>query len=155
EKHGFPAGAFKGGEKALHAEPCFLSLGARAVFSMDVSAFEGATFIHDLNQPVGDELKQRFDLVYDGGTLEHVFNFPTALKNCMEMVRVGGRFFMHTVTNNWCGHGFYQFSPELFFRALSRDNGYEVERMVVHRVGYGGWYEVNDPALVPNPEQLA
>ena len=155
EAHGFNAAAFKGDAKALHAEPCFLSLGASKVYSMDVSGFEGASFIHDLNQPIGPELNERFDVVYDGGTLEHVFNFPTALKNCMQMVRVGGRFFTHTVANNWCGHGFYQFSPELFYRALSQENGFEVERLVAHRAGpYGRWYEVADPERIHSRVEL-
>src|SRR5213075_592591 len=149
EGAGYDAARFKGPDKALHAEPCFLSLGATKVHSMDVSDFEGASVVHDLNQPITVPLKARFDVVYDGGTLEHVFNFPTALKNCMEMVRVGGRFFTHTVANNWCGHGFYQFSPELFYRALSRENGFELERMVAHRAGpYGAWYEVKDPEQI-------
>ena len=149
EAHGFPAAAFKSGDKALYAEPCFLSLGAKKVSSMDFSDFEGATFVHDLNKPVGAELKERFDLVYDGGTLEHVFNFPVALQNCMEMVKPGGHLFIHTGTTNYCGHGFYQFSPELFYRAFGSENGFEIARMVLHRVGpYGGWYEVSDPNAV-------
>ena len=155
ESHGFPAAAFKGDDKALYSEPCFQSLGARGVSSMDASGFEGAGFIHDLNEPIGGELKERFDLVYDGGTLEHVFHFPMALRNCMEMVRPGGHLFIHTITNNWCGHGFYQFSPELFFRALSPDNGFEVTRMVLHRVGpYGRWYEVSDPNAIRSRVEL-
>jgi hypothetical protein len=84
--------------------------------------------------------------VFDGGTLEHVFNFPVALKNCMEMLRQDGRLFIHNCANNLCGHGFYQFSPELFFRALSPENGFEVERIYVHVIGpYGRWYQVSDP----------
>jgi SAM-dependent methyltransferase len=149
EGHGFPAERFKGDAKALYAEPCFLSLGAKKVSSMDFSDFEGATFVHDLNMPVSQGLRERFDLVYDGGTLEHVFNFPVALQNCMEMVKAGGHLFIHTGTNGYCGHGFYQFSPELFYRALGPENGFEVVRMVLHRVGpYGRWYEVADPNRV-------
>jgi hypothetical protein len=128
------------------AEPVFRSLGARNVSSLDASAFEGAQFVHDLNQPLGAELRERFDLVYDGGTLEHVFNFPVALQSSMEMVRVGGRLVIHTVANSYCGHGFYQFSPELFWRALSPQNGFAVEQMILHRMGpYGRWFEVADP----------
>jgi len=137
------------------AEPVFKALGAKQVHSMDFSAYEGASFVHDLNKPIGPELRERFDTVYDGGTLEHVFHFPTALKNTMEMVRVGGHLFIHTVANSYCGHGFYQFSPELFFRALSDENGYEVERMVAHRMGpYGSWYEVNDPEQIRSRVEL-
>ena len=154
--HGFPADAFQPpGKDSLFAEPVFTSLGAASVSAMDVSDFEGASFVHDLNQPIGAELRERFDLVYDGGTLEHVFNFPQALRNCMEMVRVGGHVMLHTITNNWCGHGFYQFSPELFFRALHPDNGFEVTRMILHAVGpYGRWYEVKDPESIRSRVEL-
>ncbi|HEX5398729.1 MAG TPA: hypothetical protein VFY06_06745, partial [Verrucomicrobiae bacterium] len=131
------------------AEPAFKSFGARSIASLDASSFEGAGFVHDLNNPIGSELKQRFDLVYDGGTLEHVFNFPMALQNCMEMVRENGRLISHTCANNWCGHGFYQFSPELFYSVFNDDNGFEVERMVLHVVGpYNRWYEVASPQAV-------
>jgi len=60
------------------AEPAFKSLGARSIASLKASAFEGAKFVHNPNQPVANEFKQQFDLVYDGGTFEHVFNFPAA-----------------------------------------------------------------------------
>ena len=155
EAHDFSAAAFKGDAKALYAEPCFLSLGAKKVHSLDASDFEGATFVQDLNQPLVSALKERFDLVVDGGTLEHVFNFPLALRSCMEMVKPGGHILFHTCANNWCGHGFYQFSPELFYRALSPENGYELTRMILHMVGpYGGWYEVTDPNTIRSRVEL-
>jgi|ERR1043166_267361 SAM-dependent methyltransferase len=147
ERAGLHAEIFrKAGKETEYAEPLFHALGAARVHSLDVSDFEGAEFLHDLNKPIPVEWRERFDAVYDGGTLEHVFNFPCALQNCMEMVKPGGSLFIHTVANNWCGHGFYQFSPELFYRALSPENGFEVARMIVHAVGpYGRWFEVADP----------
>jgi SAM-dependent methyltransferase len=156
QRAGLSHAAFQAaGGDTLYAEPLFHSLGANKVSSLDASAFEGAQVVHDLNLPIGADLQERFDLVYDGGTLEHVFNFPIALKNCMEMVRPGGWLILHTVANNYCGHGFYQFSPELFFRALSPENGFEVERMVLHRIGpYGGWYEVTDPEKIRSRVEL-
>jgi len=154
-QRGLPNEAFQGTDKVLYADPCFVSLGAKKVYSMDASDFEGATFLHDLNQPVGADFRERFDVVYDGGTLEHIFNFPVALKSCMEMVKQGGHVFFHTGTNNWCGHGFYQFSPELFFRALSVENGFAVTRMILHAVGpYGRWYEVADPNKIRSRVEL-
>ena len=86
---------------------------------MDASSFEGATVVHDLNLPITEALKGRFDVVCDAGTIEHVMNFPTAIRNCMEMVRVGGHLILGTPANNFFGHGFYQFSPELWFRLFS------------------------------------
>jgi SAM-dependent methyltransferase len=105
------------------------ALGARRVESCDASPYEGATRIHDLNQPVPAAWHEQFSVIIDGGTLEHVFNFPVALANCMRMVEVGGHLILLTPANNFFGHGFYQFSPELFYRALSPAQGFRVERM--------------------------
>jgi len=136
-------------EYPTYAEPMFRLLGAREVSSIDASDYENATYVHDLNVPIPDHLKGQFDLVDDGGTLEHVFNFPVALRNCMEMVKVGGHLLLNVPTNNFVGHGFYQFSPELFFRALSEVNGFHVERLVTFEMSdYGQWYEVSDPTAV-------
>jgi hypothetical protein len=139
------------------------ALGAKNVSACDASAYEGAQLVHDLNLPVPAEMKERFDVVIDGGTLEHVFNFPVAIANCMEMVKTGGHLILFTPVNNYMGHGFYQFSPELFYRVLSPENGFEVKRMIalddnvgessIFGVRYpfpitGPWYEVSDPAQI-------
>jgi SAM-dependent methyltransferase len=130
------------------AEPLIRALGATQFDSMDKSDFEGATVLHDMNLPIAQEHHQKFDLVCDGGTLEHIFNFPTAIQNAMEMVKVGGHLIIQTPTNNWSGHGFYQFSPELYYRVLSEENGFRVKRMVIFEWGANKWYEVADPAKV-------
>jgi SAM-dependent methyltransferase len=130
-----------------HAEPFFELLGAGQVEALDASPFEGANLIHDLNRPVPEELWGRFDVVFDGGTLEHVFQLPTAIQSCMRMVKIGGRLILHTPGNNWFGHGFYQFSPELFFHVLSEANGFALERMtVVENFPAGRCYAMADPA---------
>lgn len=131
-------------------------LHASALDTLDASGFEGATLVHDLNSPVDSERDQTYDVVIDSGTLEHVFNFPVALSNCMRMVRNGGRLFVFTNANNFMGHGFYQFSPELFYRALSADTGFEVEQMLAVEYRFIGaefgslrpWYRVVDPDVV-------
>jgi hypothetical protein len=128
-------------------------LGADSVESMDFSSYEGASIVHDLNQPVPKELHGQFDLVFDGGTLEHVFNFPTSIRNSMELVRVGGRFVTATTGNNFCGHGFYQFSPELFFRVFSPENGFSVLEMYMAEQG-GRTRRVMDPAEVKSRVEL-
>jgi hypothetical protein len=136
-------------ESGGFAEPLFRWLGAREVDAIDASAYEKASIVHDLNQPVDASLHRRFSAVFEGGSLEHVFNFPIAIRNCMEMVAEGGHLLICTPANNYFGHGFYQFSPELFYRVLSPENGFEVVRMYL----YGSdpeaqWYEVVDPHAV-------
>ena len=56
--------------------------------------------------------------------------------------------------NNWCGHGFYQFSPELFFRALGPENGFSVVEMYFADVEGRHFYRVVDPAAVRERVQL-
>src|SRR4029079_542898 len=99
--------------KDEYSEPLFEILGAKNVQSMDFSSYENASIIHDLNNPVPKDLHKKFTCVVDGGTLEHIFNFPVAIKSCMQMLSVGGHFIGISPVNNQMGHGFYQFSPEL------------------------------------------
>src|SRR5436190_8752705 len=106
----------------IYADDLFHGLGATTVDVMDASDYEGANLLHDLNQPVESRLHGSYDCVFDGGALEHVFNFPIALKSCLEMVKPNGYFVTITPTNGFCGHGFYQFSAELFYSALSPAN---------------------------------
>jgi hypothetical protein len=96
------------------------------VDSIDFSDYEGASIVHDIGEPIPVELHGRYDLAIDGGTLEHVFNLPVALANLIRLVRVGGHAYTHGPANNLCGHGLYQFSPELMHRVFSRENGFEL-----------------------------
>ena len=66
----------------VRATACWERSGATSVEALDASPYEGAARLHDLNEPVPAAWHEQFDLVFDGGTLEHVFNLPTALKNC-------------------------------------------------------------------------
>jgi hypothetical protein len=101
-----------------------------------------------MNRPLPTELKAAYTMVYDGGSLEHVFAFPQAIQNCMEMLSVGGHFLGISPANNYAGHGFYQFSPELYFRIFTRDNGFQLEKLVVFPRDGRRWYAVSDPAIV-------
>ena len=132
-----------------YAEKLFELLGAHEIASFDASDYENATYVHDFNNPIPDKFKNRFTCVVDGGTLEHVFNFPTAIKNSMEMLKVGGHFLGLTPTNNYSGHGFYQFSPELFYQTFVPENGFEIVKIyMLEESARRRWYEVTDPNKV-------
>ena len=140
----------------VYSEPVFMQLGAKVVDSVDASNYEGTTIVADLNQPIPTELAETYDLVYDGGSLEHVFNVRQSLANVMSLPRVGGNLIIHTMANNSFGHGFYQFSPELFYRVLTPENGYRVVRMVAHAAyDFAPWYEIPDPTEVRSRIELA
>src|SRR5262245_44046181 len=55
------------------AEPLLRVFGAEQVDSFDVSAFEGATQLVDMNLPLPERFHERYSLVIDGGSLEHIF----------------------------------------------------------------------------------
>tara|TARA_A100001015_G_scaffold244688_1_gene280301 strand:- start:589 stop:1419 length:831 start_codon:yes stop_codon:yes gene_type:complete len=94
------------------------------VDSIDHSNYEGATIVHNMNSPLPKDI-QTFDTVLDLGTLEHVFNIRQSIFNTTQLISDGGRIFHVLPANNFGGHGFYQFSPELFFSIYSKKNGFE------------------------------
>jgi hypothetical protein len=130
-----------------YAEGLFKYFGAESVDSIDYSDYEGATIIHNMNIAIEDNLKNRFSCVLDGGSLEHIFIYSTALKNCMDMVKVNGHLILETPANNYFGHGFYQFSPELFFSVLCEQNGF-AETKIFMQDDRSRWYEVISPKLL-------
>lgn len=99
---------------------------SKKVDSLDYCDYEGATISLDLNEPISDTCDEQYEFVLDGGTLEHVFNYPIALQNAMRMCKRGGHLVLITPSNNYNGHGFYQFSPELFLDVLI-GNGFCIE----------------------------
>lgn len=108
------------------SEPFFEALGFDRIDSIDNSTFENATIIADLGQSWGDDMSSRFDYIYDGGTLEHVFELPTALRNIDKALKPGGYFQAHHPTNNFANHGFFQISPEMVFGFWHLSLGYEI-----------------------------
>jgi len=133
--------------KNIYAEELFQFFGADVVDSIDYSDYENATILHDMNLPISEEYKEKYSCVWDGGSLEHVFNYPVAIKNCMEMVKINGHIILHTPANNLCGHGFYQFSPELFFSLFHKSNGFSETRIYMQD-DIQNWFEVKSPLVL-------
>ena len=130
------------------ADDLFAELGAIKLDALDASDFEGASITHDLNDPMPEYLMGQFSVVFDGGTLEHVFNAGLALRNSLELVAPGGHYIGASPGNNYMGHGFFQFSPEFYYRVLSRAAGFEVDLLlaVERRPLRPRWYKALDPA---------
>lgn len=121
-------------DRAIHAaglEPTndrnpFLRIGFKSLESTDVSGYEGCTHILDLNtDEFPQALSERYDVIYNGGTLEHVFDIRSALRNIFKMLRPGGAIIHFLPMNGWVDHGFYQFSPT-FFVDYYIENGFDV-----------------------------
>jgi hypothetical protein len=104
----------------------FAALGFARVDSLDVNDHEGASVIWNLNEPgLGSALQTTYDLILDGGTLEHIFHLPHALENVIDALSIGGYVLHASPMNNYVDHGFYQFSPTFFFD-FYLTNGFEI-----------------------------
>jgi hypothetical protein len=108
-----------------------LLLGSESIQSIDYSDYERVDVVHDLNTPIPDALHGTFDALVEGGSLEHIFDVKQVLTNYMNMIKVGGCLFVVTTANNMCGHDFYQFSPEFFYRVFGHANGFIVNDTIL------------------------
>ncbi|CUJ21996.1 hypothetical protein [Cognatishimia activa] len=106
-----------------YCETLMRKLGFGEMEAMDFSDYEGASILHDLNRPVPKALHGQFSFIFDGGTIEHVFNVPQALENAFLLLKPGGRFVSANGFNGWPAHGIYQFNPELVWTYWKRNCG--------------------------------
>lgn len=109
-----PAAELVPSDQALDDQTVFRSLGFQKVESVDFSEYEHPTWTHDLNHPAPPQRHGRYDMVFDGGTLEHIFDVPEALRNTARFLKEGGFVAHLSPCNNWFEHGFYSFNPALF-----------------------------------------
>jgi hypothetical protein len=120
------------------------AFGAKEVVSLDASPYEKATIIHDMNLRLTGG--REFSAVLDFGCLEHIFNFPVAITNVIASCREGGHLLHVLPANNWCGHGFYQFSPELFFSLYSKARGFRDTQVFMAELNRPSkWYRIRSP----------
>lgn len=105
----------------------FRALGFETVECCDISEWEGADHVVNLNEPVGDPLAERFNVVVDPSSSPQIFHHPNLLANIHKMLKIGGRV-VHAsvVSNNHLDHGFYMCCPT-FFSDFYRTNGWRLD----------------------------
>ena len=94
-------------------------LGARDIHSLDISPEEGADFIWNMNEDLSldsqdsssAKLNSSFDFIFEGGTMEHVSNTASYLKNVFFLLKSKGIYCLNIPSSGWFEHGFFQFSP--------------------------------------------
>ena len=114
------------------------------VDSIDNSMYEGANIIHNMNVPIKSSKKYQY--IFDGGTIEHIFNIPQVIQNIINLLEIGGLFVSVTCNNNFSGHGIYQLSPEFFLSSLNKKYGMKIEALFIGKVNteLETWIDVND-----------
>jgi len=148
--HGFDGTRFDLVQEDGYAETLMSKLGFGDMETMDFSDYQGATILHDLNKKLPKNLEKKFDLIVDGGTIEHVFNVPVALETMYRMLKPGGRFVSANGMSGWHGHGMYQFSPELvwtFWKRACNCNVIDCRAMPTIPNDEFGQVSFSDPAL--------
>ncbi len=117
----------------IDEQTLFQSLGFEHVQSIDASDYENADYVHDFNQLLPQSFDARFDLIFDEGSLEHIFHVPNALTNINTLLKEGGRIIHHAPTHNFVDHGFYCLQPTLFY------DYYEADAYADIRCFFVGW----------------
>lgn len=104
----------------------FKELGFEKCITLDVSDYEGAEIIHNLNDSnLPDKYHNVADLIIDGGTFEHVFNLPNALECTFKLLNKNGVICHLNPSNGYLDHGFYQISPT-FYYDYYKENEYSI-----------------------------
>ncbi|MBT4890385.1 MAG: hypothetical protein HON65_12615 [Rhodospirillales bacterium] len=116
----------KDNKGTISSELFFKILGFDEVIAIDISDYQGASVLLDLNLELSSkDIGGEVDLVVDAGTSEHLFNVPQAFKNYHAFLKEGGCIYHYLPANNYMEHGFYQFSPT-FFESYYRANNYKL-----------------------------
>lgn len=104
----------------VDAATYFRALGLGPVVTMDIPGCEHVPdVVHDLNQPFAADLQDRFDVVLDAGTTEHVFDMKTCLSSIAGALKVGGVVIQQVPVYSYNG-GYYSINPIVlidFYRA--------------------------------------
>lgn len=90
--------------------------------SLDVSPYEGAAIIHDMNKELPPEYYGRADFVFDGSCLDNIFDPACALRSMSHLLRPGGRMFLFN-HSTLIQSAYLAFSPEWFWDFF-QFNGY-------------------------------
>lgn len=131
-------------------ENLFKSLGFDELKTIDASGFESAHHLFDLNsRELPEFLQGAFDVIFDGGTIEHVFNVPNALENIFRMLRPKGRIVHTSPSSNHIDHGFYMLSPTLFLDFYTA-NRFEINTLQVLRYSFNHETQTSSPWEVSN-----
>jgi hypothetical protein len=115
----------------VEPENFFKFLGFNSCRSIDISIKDGADILHDLNNKIPDKLKNKFDFIIDGGTMEHLFNSSVVMASVAEMLRVGGTAIHLNHTQGYCNHGFYNFQPTYYYSFYRANHFNDMECLIV------------------------
>ena len=138
--------------RTVHQDVPFKMLGFSRVDSLDCFSQEKPTYVIDLNELIDSEFHGKYDMVFDLGTSEHCFNVRECLSNVIKLLKIGGRVVHSVPLSGWINHGFYQFSPTLFFDFYGENGFVELKaKIIVHEPSMLGarYFDYNPSVFFP------
>lgn len=121
----------------IHARTFFEFLGIpkSQYYDIDKFEFDKPVILHDLQKPLDEHYHNFFNFILDIGTMEHIFDVKAVMSNIVNAAKIGGYVLQMLPMQNFINHGFYQFSPTLFYDFYTA-NGFEiVESYVIETKG--------------------
>ena len=115
--------------KSFTTEDYFKSVGFKEYKSIDINgAYNSLQF--DLNKNISEtyNYNEKYDLVINNGTGEHVFNQYALFLNFHNLTKLNGIMLNILPFIDWINHGFYNFNP-IFFADLAASNNYEIVKI--------------------------
>ena len=112
--------------QSFTTEDYFNSVGFKEYKSIDINgAYNSLQF--DLNKNILKtySYNEKYDLVINNGTGEHVFNQYALFLNFHNLTKLNGIMLNILPFIDWINHGFYNFNP-IFFADLAASNNYEI-----------------------------
>jgi SAM-dependent methyltransferase len=101
--------------RGLITDRAFFSLFTDArVAAVDVSDYEGADYVADLNRPFPSTLTAVADFVFNGSCMDNFFDPAAALRNMTRTLRSGGRI-VHLEHGSPVQNAYVMYSPAFFF----------------------------------------
>lgn len=97
----------------VHASTLFEAFGITEYLDLDKFDSDNPALRHDLNEPIPAGLEGRFGMVFDGGTIEHIFDMRQVMANIVRMLHPRGCV-VHIASFSM-DHGLYALSPGFFF----------------------------------------
>ena len=113
---------------------------------LDINKVRGDEIICDLNESVSEQLHDEFDIVLDGGAMEHCFNVGQVINNFVAMAKVDG-YIVHQNPLVSMNHGFFNFNPTFYYDYYT-DNGHALISPIYGVVAKGLDFSVKKLPLI-------
>ncbi len=84
------------------------------VQALDVSDYEGAEIVCNLNEPLRETLVGQFDFIYNGSCLDNIFDPATSIKNLSRLLNSSGRI-VHVEHGSSFNGPYLMYPPDWFY----------------------------------------